>query len=85
MVRILYNSKFTLTSKIAGNKQCRYKEGWLYNLKPLDMSNGLSQVYCINPLLYKGFINKYRYIIHRLASKFGTCIVEKFYTDWQMI
>ena len=30
MARILYNSKFTLTSKIAGNKQCRYKEGWLY-------------------------------------------------------
>ena len=31
MVRILYNSKFTLTSKIAGNKQCRFKEGWLYD------------------------------------------------------
>ena len=30
MVRILFNSKFTLTSKIAWNKQCRYKEGWLY-------------------------------------------------------
>ena len=26
----LYNSKFTLTSKKAWNKHCRYKEGWLY-------------------------------------------------------
>ena len=25
----LYNSKFTLTSMIVWNKQCRYKEGWL--------------------------------------------------------
>ena len=25
-----YNSKFTLTSKIAWNKHRRYKEGWLY-------------------------------------------------------
>ena len=25
-----YNSKFTLTSKIAWNKHGRYKEGWLY-------------------------------------------------------
>ena len=33
MVKILYNSKFTLTSKIAWNKQCRYKEGWLYFLE----------------------------------------------------
>ena len=30
MVRILYNSKFTLTSKIAWNKQCHNKEGQLY-------------------------------------------------------
>ena len=33
MVRILYNSKFTLTSKIAWNKQWRYKEGWLHQIK----------------------------------------------------
>ena len=26
----LYNSKFTLMSKKAWNKHCRYKEGWLY-------------------------------------------------------
>ena len=25
--KFLYNSKFTLTSKISWNKQCRYKEG----------------------------------------------------------
>ena len=31
----LYNSKFTLTSKIAWNKQCHYKEGWLYHKIPI--------------------------------------------------
>ena len=30
-VENLFNSKFILTSRIAGNKHCCYKEGWLYS------------------------------------------------------